>query len=271
MGGICSTKVNYDLTKIDFSFFVEERIIGKGGFGTVYAVRKKYGTSQENEIFFAVKELDKHCMSKVKGLPEMTINELQYMMAITEGFGTKGAQFLMNLECAFQSETSLYFVQDLMDGGDLHFNMIHRTRKKRFDLELVKFYSACCLLALEELHSLRILHRDIKPANLLLDKHGYVRLADFGLCGTMDKNGKLAELERLRSERPAKHKNERTAHSHQFLLTLHTPYNRQLLHKRGDPLLHEPRVKKQGPQLSAQHRPRLLRSRRDDVRHVHLP
>ena len=193
MGNVCSTKVNYDLTKIDFDFFIEERIIGKGGFGTVYAVRKKYGTTDENEIFFAVKELDKHRMSKVKGLPEMTINELQYMMAITEGFGTKGAQFLMNLECAFQSETSLYFVQDLMDGGDLHFNMMHRTRKKRFDVERVTFYSACCLLALEELHSLRILHRDIKPANLLLDRTGYVRLADFGLCGKMDESGKWAE------------------------------------------------------------------------------
>ena len=56
----------------------------------------------------------------------------------------------MNMECAFQSPTKLYIVQDLMDGGDLHFNMMHRTRRKVFDLERVKWYAACCLLGLEE-------------------------------------------------------------------------------------------------------------------------
>ena len=119
----------------------------------------------------------------------MTLNELAFMVRITEGFGAKGAQFLMNMECAFQSEAKLYIVQDIMDGGDLHFNMMHRTRSKRFGEERVKFYAACCVLGLEELHSLGIIHRDIKPANVLLDGDGYAKLADFGLCGTLDKTG----------------------------------------------------------------------------------
>jgi serine/threonine protein kinase len=95
----------------------------------------------------------------------------------------------MNMECAFQSPNKLYFVQDLMDGGDLHFNMMHRTRRRTFDEKRVVWYAACCLLGLQELHSLGILHRDIKPANMLLDKVGYAKLADFGLCGRLDTNG----------------------------------------------------------------------------------
>lgn len=30
-------------------------------------------------------------------------------------------------------------------------------------------------------HSRRILHRDLKPQNLLIDEHGLIKLADFGL------------------------------------------------------------------------------------------
>jgi serine/threonine protein kinase len=111
------------------------------------------------------------------------------MVEISEGFGGKGAKFLMNMDCAFQSPTKLYFVQDLMDGGDLHFNMMHRTRRRVFDEARVRWYAASCLIGLQELHSLGILHRDIKPANMLLDKVGYAKLADFGLCGRMDSSG----------------------------------------------------------------------------------
>ena len=43
------------MSKLGFDFFSEERIIGKGGFGIVYAVRKKFASDEENEVFYAAK------------------------------------------------------------------------------------------------------------------------------------------------------------------------------------------------------------------------
>ena len=62
---------------------------------------------------------------------------------------------------------------------------------------MAKFYSAEVTLALEYLHTFDIIYRDLKPENLLLDRHGHVKITDFGfakevpditwtLCGTPD-------------------------------------------------------------------------------------
>jgi serine/threonine protein kinase/tetratricopeptide (TPR) repeat protein len=43
--------------------------------------------------------------------------------------------------------------------------------------------------ALEHAHSLGVVHRDIKPANLLIDDHGHVWVADFGLARLQGNTG----------------------------------------------------------------------------------
>jgi len=68
---------------------------------------------------------------------------------------------------------------------------------QRFPNPVAKFYAAEVVLALEYLHSLNIIYRDLKPENLLLDRHGHLKITDFGfakevpditwtLCGTPD-------------------------------------------------------------------------------------
>lgn len=69
--------------------------------------------------------------------------------------------------------------------------------QKRFPNPVAKFYAAEVTLALDYLHSQGIIYRDLKPENLLLDRHGHLKITDFGfakevpditwtLCGTPD-------------------------------------------------------------------------------------
>uniref|UniRef100_A0A671RR08 non-specific serine/threonine protein kinase n=1 Tax=Sinocyclocheilus anshuiensis TaxID=1608454 RepID=A0A671RR08_9TELE len=52
-----------------------------------------------------------------------------------------------------------------------------------------RFYTAEVVLALDCIHSMGFIHRDVKPDNMLLDKAGHLKLADFGTCMKMNKDG----------------------------------------------------------------------------------
>lgn len=76
-------------------------------------------------------------------------------------------------------------VMDYMPGGDLV------TLMSNYDIpeKWAKFYCAEVVLAVDAIHSMGFVHRDIKPDNMLLDKTGHLKLADFGACMRMDKDG----------------------------------------------------------------------------------
>ena len=93
--------------------------------------------------------------------------------------------FIVNMHFAFQDFSKLYLVMDLLTGGDLRY---HIAKVKTFTEAQTKFIIANLVLALEYIHSQKIIHRDIKPENLVLDSKGYVRITDFGVAKINEKD-----------------------------------------------------------------------------------
>lgn len=68
---------------------------------------------------------------------------------------------------------------DLMKGGDLR---KHHRKIRMFTEDQARFFIACMIEGLEEVHDRGILHRDLKPENLVFDQKGYLRITDFGIA-----------------------------------------------------------------------------------------
>lgn len=89
---------------------------------------------------------------------------------------------LIHLYEVYETTNSIYFVVDLLNGGEL----LHRVRNKdHFNEKDLRILTRNLLLALNHLHEKNIMHRDLKPENLLLKtkENDYeVVCADFGLA-----------------------------------------------------------------------------------------
>ena len=80
---------------------------------------------------------------------------------------------------SFQTPKNLYLILEYCPGGDLGY---HLEQREFFTEAEAKFFVAELALALEYVHSQRVVYRDLKPENVLIDSDGHAKLADFGLA-----------------------------------------------------------------------------------------
>jgi serine/threonine protein kinase len=147
--------------------------LGQGGYATV--VKVQHLISKE---CFAMKVISKTCsLSKRERHKESLFNELKFMTEIP------ASPFVQRCHFAFESPTNVFFVVDLITGGDLFHHLTRRSQSNStFSEDEVRTILAELFLALSHLHSHHIVHRDIKVENIMLDKSGHVKLVDLGLA-----------------------------------------------------------------------------------------
>jgi serine/threonine protein kinase len=162
----------------DFKFI---KVIGKGSYSYVAIARKK-----DSGKLYAVKIMKKKKLFKEVGR-ETFISESW----INKKF--KNTPFVIDTYYAFQTKDEMFLVMELCPGGTLFEFLRQMPSLKKLNYDIVRFYIAEIIIALEFVHAKNIMYRDLKPENILIDLDGHIKLSDFGLSKELKARNDLSK------------------------------------------------------------------------------
>lgn len=149
--------------------------IGEGTYGIVYKAKDKI-TNQ----YVALKKI--RLESETEGVPSTAIREISLLKELEH----PGVVQLLDV---VHADTVLYLVFEYLDKDLKKFMDDYAAARRQEGVmnaglpePLVKSYLLQLLEGIAYCHKHRVLHRDLKPQNLLIDAHGLIKLADFGLA-----------------------------------------------------------------------------------------
>lgn len=148
--------------------------IFEGGNGKVFLAKEARGSKR-----FAVKVLEKQKLCKSQWSIDSIKRERNILIEL------KGHLWFTQLIFAKNTKDAIYLGLDYYGGGDL-FNL--QRKQRYFTEDVVRFYIAEILVAVNMLHSLGIIHRDLKCENILLTNAGHIVIGDFGLSRQLNDN-----------------------------------------------------------------------------------
>ena len=141
-----------------------EELIGRGGMGAVYRVKQKNLDRIVALKVFLYKPNDPEFAARFQR-EARALARLNHPNIVTvHDFGNRGDIH--------------YLVMEFVDG----LNLREVTNEEQLSPEMALQMVPQLCDALQYAHDEGVIHRDIKPENLLLDTHGRIKIADFGLA-----------------------------------------------------------------------------------------
>lgn len=137
--------------------------LGEGGYAAVYRTQDQL---TGNIVVMKVVRID----SEQDGIPSSCIREISAMKSFDH------PNIVKCLDVVYTPK-KVCIIYEFMD------MTLHRflCRKSPMEPELIRSYSYQILCAIAYMHAHHYLHRDIKPENLLINRQGFIKIADFGL------------------------------------------------------------------------------------------
>ncbi|CDW78202.1 protein kinase domain containing protein [Stylonychia lemnae] len=151
------------------------KMLGKGAFGRV-----NLGLHRLTRRLVAIKTINMEFMKDESSKKKMS-NEISILKMLRH-------PNVVKLLETFDTEKHHLIVMELCPGGDL-LNYVRKRRK--LNENMAKFVFKQIMEGIAYLHQNGVVHRDIKLDNILLDGHGHIKLADFGVSRKVSENNEL--------------------------------------------------------------------------------
>uniref|UniRef100_A0A0N5ALN6 Myosin light chain kinase, smooth muscle n=1 Tax=Syphacia muris TaxID=451379 RepID=A0A0N5ALN6_9BILA len=165
--------INVNRLRNDFkSKYIVKEELGRGAYGTVYRViERATGKSWAAKVVQVRPGVKK----------EAVFHEIHMMNQLHH-------PKLLNLHEAFDLDTEMVLIEELVSGGELYEKIIEDDTLMAE--EEVRDYVHQILLGVQYMHENNIVHLDLKPENILLKSNNStdIKIIDFGLARKLDPN-----------------------------------------------------------------------------------
>ncbi|KAK8866250.1 hypothetical protein M9Y10_009209 [Tritrichomonas musculus] len=157
--------------------------LGSGAAGKVYLAKEK-----STGDHFAIKEISIESNDVLKHT-ELEIDNMKRL----------NHPFIVRYHSSFQSRahssnSKLYIVMEYIDGGDLA-SLIKSKKKhgRRIPEDTILKIFIQIVVAIQYIHSQKVVHRDLKPQNIFMTKLDVVKIGDFGVSKQLNQTNSLCE------------------------------------------------------------------------------
>ncbi|XWS36610.1 hypothetical protein CRYUN_Cryun20dG0099600 [Craigia yunnanensis] len=154
--------------------------LGRGAKGVVFLARDE----MKDEVL-ALKVISRDSIEKksnkaVKSSYENEGNEYRRVTFEQDVLRNFNHPLLPRLRGVLATDKVVGYAIDYCPGRDLN-SLRRKQTEKMFSDDIIRFYAAELVLALEYLHNLGIVYRDLKPENIMIQENGHIMLVDFDL------------------------------------------------------------------------------------------
>ena len=160
--GLPGFLTSYAMPTVFNNIYRSERVLGAGGFGTVFLARENVSNR-----LVAIKQLNNQDAARQQDI----VHEVQMVSQFNH---PNIATYHHN----FSENGRLYLVMEYCSGG----SVCDVRRLRPIPPTEVLSWIQILAGALAFVHSKKIIHHDIKPANLLLTEQGTIKISDFGVA-----------------------------------------------------------------------------------------